>query len=187
MRILLVTGVLAVGCGGGGSSKNLDCAYLAGDNCWKTTAAQAVSCLPASGTTGTLSTDNASCTYTTGQTITFTPALALPLPDPFKAWNFTVTTNGQACLHYQESSGGFDLSAGADTVSEMLAGSSGIELACPDGSTYSNSNALALLSCPGGTFGDLPGNTTSSSSTSVRFGLINTGSPSSITVFDCSR
>lgn len=186
MRILVVAGVIVVGCGGG-SSKSLDCAYLAGNNCWKTTIAGAATCLPAEGTTGTLSADNASCTYASGQTITFTPALVLPLADGFKDWNFRVTTGGQTCLHYEESSAGFQLTVGTNAVSEMLSGTAGIDLTCPDGTTYSNSNALELLSCPGDSFGDLPGNTTSSDSTSVTFGLINTGTQSSVTVFDCSR
>jgi len=186
MRIWLVAGVIVAGFGGCSSSKSLDCAYLAGDNCWKTTVAKAT-CLPAAGTTGTLSADNASCAYASGQMITFTPALVLPLASGFNDWNFKVTTGGQPCLHYEESSGGFELTVGADAVSEMVSGGDGIDLTCPDGTTYSNSNALALLSCPGGTFGDLPGNTTSSDSTSVTFGLINTGTPSSVTVFDCSR
>jgi hypothetical protein len=182
---LLVAGVLAVGCT---SNKNLDCAYLASDtNCFKTTAIEAASCLPASGTTGTLSADNSSCTYASGQTITFSPALALPLASGFNDWNFTVTTGGQACMHYEESSGGFELTAGAHTVSETITGTSTIDLTCPDGTTYANSNGLSLLSCPGGAFGSLPGNSTSSSSTSVTFSLINTGSTNTVSVFDCSR
>jgi hypothetical protein len=187
MRLWLVAGVIVVSCVGCSSSKNLDCAYLAGNNCWKTTVAEAATCLPAASTTGTLSADNSSCAYASGQKITFTPALVLPLTSGFEDWNFTVTTGGQPCLHYEESSGGFQLTVGAHDVSEMSSGAAGIDLTCPDGTTYSNSNALALLSCPGGTFGDLPGNTTSSGSTSVTFGLINAGTPNPVTVFDCSR
>lgn len=184
----LILGLLAIGCGGGGSSdKSLDCAYLASDNCWKTTATDGTSCLPAAGAMGTLSADNASCTYATGQTIMFTPALVLPLATGFKDWNFTVTTDGQDCLHYEENSGGFALTASADTVTETLTGTSGIDLTCPDGTSYANPNALALLNCPGGSAGGLPGNTTNSTSTSVTFALINTGSTQAITAFDCSR
>jgi hypothetical protein len=184
----MVAGVLVAGCGGGGSSKSLDCAYLASDNCWKTTAAQAASCLPAAGVMGALAVDNASCTYTTGQTVTFTPALVLPLPSGFKDWNFTVTMGGLVCLHYDESETGFTLTAGTDTVDEHVSPPAVIDLTCPDGTTYSNANGLDLLNCPGGTFGGLPGNTTSSSSTSVTFGLLNADSTGNSTlVFDCSR
>ncbi len=188
MRFALVAGVFAVGCGGGGTSgKPLDCTYLAGDNCWKTTASEAT-CLPMSGTRGALAADNSSCTYTSGQMVTFTPALVLPLANDFKNWNFTVTAGGTDCLHYEESSAGFTLAVGADMVHESIVGAEGIELTCPDGTSYGNDNALNLLSCPGGSFGDLPGNTTSSTDTSVTFGLINTGGSNNvITVFDCFR
>ncbi len=188
MRISLAIGVLVVGCGGSGSSsKSLDCAYLAGDNCWKTTATAATSCLPAAGTTGTLAADNSSCTYASGVTVTFTPALTLPLPNGFNDWNFTVTSGGQECMHYDESAAGFQLTVGTSTVMEAVSGMASIELTCPDGTSYASSNGLSLLSCPGSSLGDLPGNTSSSSSTSVTFGLINTGASSSVTVFDCSR
>ena len=185
MRIALVMGVLA-GCS---SSKNLDCAYLAGENCWKTTAAEAASCLPPSGATGLLAADNSSCTYTTGQVVTFSPALTLPLSGAKNDWNFTLSMNGAECLHYEESasSGNFSLTVGKHTVSEIEQPPMGLELVCPDGQSYSNSNAFSLLSCPGGMFTTLPGNATSSTSTSVSFSLINTDSPNAVTVFDCSR
>ncbi len=59
------------GCGSSskGSGGTLDCAWLAGDNCWKTTASAALSCLPPADATGTLSADNATCTYATGQVV----------------------------------------------------------------------------------------------------------------------
>jgi hypothetical protein len=184
MRIALVVCVLA-GCS---SNKNLDCAYLASENCWKTTAAEAMSCLPPDGAVGVLAADNGSCTYATGQVVTFSPALTLPLPGSGKNdWNFSLATNGAQCLHYQEDSGGFSLTVGKDTVSEMEQSPMGIELVCPNGQGYSNSNALSLLSCPGGMFSTLPGNATSSTSTSVSFSLINTDSANAVTVFDCSR
>lgn len=181
--------VVLVGCGSsGGSSKPLDCTYLASDNCWKTTAQAATSCLPASGTTGTLALDNASCTYASGQTITFAPALTLPLPSGAKTWNFTVTTNGTECLQYEEGGGGaLTLTVNGEVFSETTTGSSELSLTCPDGTSYASSDPLSLLSCPSGTFGDLPGNSYSSSATSVSFSFINTGTPSSVKVFDCSR
>ena len=84
------------GCGGGssgGSSASLDCAYLASDNCWKTTAAAASSCLPAESEIGMLSADGSTCTFATGDVVTFTPALVLPLPTATTpTWNFTVKT-----------------------------------------------------------------------------------------------
>jgi len=172
---------MVIGCGG--SDEELTCEYLASpDNCFKTTASAAASCLPADADMGVLAADNASCTYASGQVITFASPLTLPLPDNAE-WDFTVTTNGVECLHYTDNNRGFELTVGADTVSEDVKGTTGLELTCPDGTTFGNSNALGLLSCPGTSFGDLPGNTTFSTDTSVHFGLINMG----LTIFDCSR
>jgi len=172
-------------CGGADDLDDLDCEYLASaENCWKTTTSAAVSCLPPANETGVLAADNASCTYATGQVITFDPPLVLPFASS-PQWNFTIVTNGQPCLHYEDREDGFDLTVGNETVSERLEGR-GLELSCPDGTTVSSSNALELLSCPDSNFGDLPGTTSSSGATSVRFGLLNTGMDT-LDVFDCSR
>ncbi|MBA2540969.1 MAG: hypothetical protein H0V17_15120 [Deltaproteobacteria bacterium] len=184
MRFLLV-GLLAACGGGSGSDGSLDCEYLASsDNCWKVTASAAISCLPPEDAIGVLSADFASCTYATGQVITFTPALTLPLANEHE-WNFTMTTDGQPCLAYNDSDEGFELTVGDDTVSEVLTGNGGLALTCPDGSSFSNSNPIELLSCPDSNFGNLPGNTSSSGIDSVSFGLINTG-VNTLTIFDCN-
>ncbi len=181
MRLVLIA--MLASCGGG--DEDLDCEYLASeDNCWKTTASVATSCLPPSDVFGVLSADNATCTYATGQVVTFTPALVLPLDNDHE-WNFTITTDGQPCLAYSDGDGGFVLTSDAGTVRESLNGR-GLELSCPDGTTFSNPNALSLLSCPDSNFGNLPGNTSSSGVTSVSFGLLNTGE-NILDVFDCQR
>jgi hypothetical protein len=181
MRMFLVVSLLGA-CGG--DSGALDCAYLASeDNCYKQTATMATSCLPPDGAFGVLAPDFGSCTYDTGQVITFNPPLVLPL-DNDQTWDFEVVTNGTPCLAYHDDDNGFELTVNDQTVSEQLQGR-GLEIECPDGSSFSNSNALELLSCPGDNFGDLPGFTSSSGTDSVFFGLINTGSGETLTVFDC--
>lgn len=183
MRSTLVIALLGA-CGGGGTADGLDCAYLASeDNCFKVTASAAASCLPPATELGVLAADNASCTYATGHVVTFTPALVLPLANDHP-WNFEVTSPDGPCLAYQDDEGGFQLTVLGEVVSEELVGR-GLELSCPDGSVVGNSNALELLSCPDGNFGDLPGNASSSSETSVVFSLINTGSGATLKVFDC--
>ena len=182
--------VMLAACGStsaGNGADSLDCAYLAGsDNCWKTTAGEVQSCLPAGSAVGVLSSDNASCTYATGQVVMFTTPLTLPLPDSPK-WDFEVlTSSGEQCMKYQETSTSIALWNGlCKTVSESTS-SGEIELACPDGTTWSNSNPSALLSCPSGDFGGLPGNTTSSTADSVTFSLLNTSS-GTLQVFNCSH
>jgi hypothetical protein len=181
MGVLVVSVAWALGCGGSSSSgKSLDCAYLTGDNCWKTTAASAASCLPAESEVGTLSADGKTCTYASGTVVTFTPALVLPLPDNGNQnWNFTVTTAGGAlCLAYKDDgNGGLTLNVQGQMVKESTVGTLGLGLTCPDGTSYSNANAFTLLSCPdAGLLGGLPGAAWSDTSTSITLSLAATTS-----------
>jgi hypothetical protein len=182
MRSFLV--IALFGACGGGTSDGLDCEYLASEeNCFKVTASSAASCLPPDNEFGVLAPDNASCTYSTGHVVTFTPALVLPLGNDHH-WDFEVSSPDGPCLAYQDDDDGFQLTVKGEVVSEELVGR-GLELTCADGSKVGNSNALELLECPDSNFGDLPGNTSSSGIDSVFFGLINTGSEDTLTVFDC--
>jgi hypothetical protein len=184
----------SAGCGGGssgGASASLDCAYLASDNCWKTTATAASSCLPPESEIGMLSADGSSCTYPSGDVVTFTPPLVLPLPStPTPAWNFTVkTSSGASCLGYQDDgNGALTLTVQGQTVKETTPGGLAIALSCPDGKTYSNPNAFTILSCPDASLLDgLPGAGWSSSDTSVSLSLTATSTTSSLgeMVFNC--
>jgi len=181
-----------VGCGGssGGGSGNLDCNYLAGDNCWKTTAAMASSCLPPMSETGVLSADGSTCTYASGDVVTFTPPLVLPLPDTPK-WNFTVKTSaGAPCLGYVDDAvGGITLTVQGQVVKETPQGTIGLKLSCPDGSSYANSNAFNLFSCPDASLlSDLPGAAWSFDDNSVSLSLTASGTSSSgEPVFSCRK
>ncbi len=194
---------LGAGCGGSSSGQGgggLTCSYLASDtNCWKTTAAPAPSCLPAESETGTLSADGKTCTYATGDVVTFTPPLVLPLSTTAgtMTWNFTVTTgSGATCLAYKDDgNGNLTLTVGdgaaAQTVKETAPGGLAIALSCPDGTSYSNSNGFSLLSCPDASFFTaLPGTgwSTSSSGSSTSLSLTLTGvggAYGSLPVFSC--
>src|SRR5450631_1848565 len=192
LGLALGTGVIGnAGCGGGssgGSSGSLDCAYLASDNCWKTTAAAASSCLPPDTETGVLSADGSTCTYASGDVVTFTPPLVLPLPST-PTWNFTVkTSSGASCLSYQDDgNGAITLTVQGQTVKETTPGGLSIALSCPDGKTYSNPNAFTILSCPdAGLFDGLPGSGWSYTDTSVSVSLAGTSAAyGSIPVFNC--
>jgi hypothetical protein len=180
---------MVLGCGSsgdnGGGSGSLDCAWLAGDNCLKATGNVAQSCLPPSTATGTMSADGATCTYASGQVVTFTPALTFPIPDS-QTWNFTVSSAGQTCLHYQETAGGdFSLTVEGQTFTTAATGATGIRFTCPDGTSYANSNAFSLLSCPGG-FDSIPGSAWSGSDSSVSLTLTGMSS-SDLPVFDCGK
>ncbi|MET0790537.1 MAG: hypothetical protein ABW061_03370 [Polyangiaceae bacterium] len=182
---------LSTGCSSSdGAKASLDCAWLAGQNCWKTTASLATSCLPPKAETGVLSADNSKCSYASGSVVTFAPPLVLPVPDS-PNWNFTIANAAQPCLQYQESDTGFKLTVGDQTVSEALSGPIGLQIECPGGATYSNSNAFDLLNCgsdAGVTFGGLPGNAYSDTATSVSFSLIGASPTSSeLSLFNCGK
>jgi hypothetical protein len=190
VAILFVVGAgFAIGCGGSGSANTLTCSYLASsDNCWETTAAAAPSCLPPPSEIGTLSADGSTCTYASGDVVTFTPPLVLPTTSSM-AWNFTVTTSsGASCLSYVDNgNGGVTLTVQGQTVKETNPGGLSIALTCPDGTTLSNSNALSLLSCPdAGFLGGLPGASWSDTNTSVSLSLLaNLPGAYGIPVFNC--
>jgi hypothetical protein len=173
-------------CGGGGSLA-LDCAWLASNNCYKTTVAAAATCLPNSTETGTLSADNKTCTYTSGKVVTFDAALALPLANGTgDSIAFTVTSGGSQCFRYQK----FSFTSSAGTFTESTSGGTTFSATCPDGKVYSNSNALTLLGCnadAGATLGGLPGVAYSSTNTSISFTLIGTSGTGSLAVFSCQK
>jgi hypothetical protein len=195
MRAAALLGVVTLslgagtGCGGGGSSASLDCAWLAGENCWKTTASQAVSCLPPEADTGVLSADLRSCAYANGTVVTFDPPLVLPLPEEW-SFKFSIASAGTTCLRYDETDSGLTLTVNGQTYRESYSGFR-LSATCPDGTSYSNSNALELLSCESeaGIFSGLPGHFWSDSDSFVSFGFLNTSNDttSSLPVFDCSR
>jgi len=186
------------GCGGssGKAGGSLDCTYLASDtNCWKTTAATATACLPAQSEVGTLSADGKTCTYASGDVVTFTPPLVLPVSNSgtTMTWNFAITTgSGATCLTYKDDgNGNVTLNVQGETVKETTPGGLGITLTCPDGTSYSNSNAFNLLSCPDASFlSSLPGvgysESSSGSSSSISLSLTGVaGSYGSEPVFNC--
>ena len=179
---------MAVGCGGSGGGGTLDCTWLGGDNCWKMTVDDAVACLPPTTERGTLSADNKTCTYASGATVTFAPTLVLPLPNQADL-GLTISNGGAECLHYENTKAGIKLVVMGQTVSEKSNGGLGLAITCPDGTTSSTPNAIALLDCnadAGVSFGGLPGNVWSSSDTSITVGLLG-ATASSFPLLDCRK
>jgi len=164
----------------------LDCAWLASDNCWKTTVAAAASCLPPVEEHGTFSADGGSCTYASGTTVTFDTEVKLPLPDDAsETWDFSLGQGANECLHYSsDASGANTLTVQGMTYSEDVIGV-GLQVLCPDGTKYAAQNAFELLNCPN-FFKNAPGFSDSSSDLAVNFALL-TGTGSTLGVFDCQK
>lgn len=173
---------LLAACGSKGGE--LDCAWLAGNNCWKTTAAAAASCIPGNTETGTLSSDGRTCTFSGGKTVSFDDPLVIPVPSD-KQWKFTVNSNGQQCLRYEDTSTqSLKMTTEAGTVTESGSGF-GLSVSCPDRATYSTSNGWALLSCGGDAgLASFPGNSWYYSGNAVSFRILGTQN-GSMTIFSC--
>jgi len=192
-----IVGLLSFGAGcsssDGEPAGGLDCAWLASNNCWKTTISSAASCLPSTAESGVLSADSRTCTYASGAVIAFATPLVLPIPDEEdRSWDFTITNQGQTCLHFQESETAFSLTVGSQTVAESSFGALGLQIECPAGDRYSNSNAFDLLSCnadSGAFFGGLPGNAYTHSGSSITFSLLGGSDASSngVQLFSCRK
>ena len=120
-----------------GVASPLDCAWLAGDNCWKTTLAVAESCAPTTGTVGTLSADQTTCTYTDGHVVTSSTSLLAT----GSSRDVTLTYNGQTCIQYAPEM----ITTAAGTIA-LSGDSTSFTLTCPDGSAYTTTIS-ALLAC----------------------------------------
>lgn len=132
--------------GGAGSSGTLDCAFVNGDNCWKTALASALSCLPPGAAKGTLSADGMTCTYASGTVVTF--ASPLDIGPAAGVGQFTLTTAGQACIGYDVTPGRAVTitTPGGAVVLASSADHQTISLTCPDGSVYTGP-AQSLSAC----------------------------------------
>jgi hypothetical protein len=196
--VTVVASFLTVACGTsqgaattGPGSGTLDCAWAAGDNCWKSVIAAASACLPGSDEKGTLSADARTCTYPSGHTIAFADALVRS--GKWSLPSFTLTTNGSPCLRLDEAANAVTVTtpAGAVTLSQDTAGAT-LTVACPGGPTTSGPVA-GLSACKDAAPGLGEGCACSSSSNDAgtytgrfTFSLDGTSGPQGTTLaFDC--
>jgi hypothetical protein len=167
----------------GATTSELSCAWLESDNCWKQTVAGAKTCLPPATETGMMGADRGMCTFASGATVTFAPAVALPLPrDP--AWNFTIANAGGECLHFETSQAAMKLTVHGQTVTQTGFDPTGVKITCPDGKSYVSFNATDLSSCNGGgPSSGLPRNFSNDAGGLLSFTLL--GAQSDVQLFAC--
>jgi hypothetical protein len=130
--------------------------------CYDTLIASAQSCLPSAASTGFLNDAGTTCTYASGQQVTFA------LPETNGLSNFVVSSaGGSLCMSYQNVDGGVRIleTSGGTAVS------SGGSITCPDGVAYTGST--------------LVGNVSDYSTSSATFDLIT--ADGGLTVFDCAN
>jgi hypothetical protein len=171
-----------------GTMGAIDCNWLTGPNCYKSTFAPAVACLPDSKATGTLSVDGKTCTYASGQVITFSTPLTLPVPSG-TLLNFTMTTGGGSlCLSVQQTTKDtFGIATSAGAFAWAVTGDTAAAV-CPDKSTYVATGSALLQAevCASKSTGS-PATSLSSDSTSVQYWLDGTGVGSTqlLPIFNC--
>jgi hypothetical protein len=136
-----------------------------------------------------MSADGKTCTYDSGQIVTFDSPLTLPLPSK-PLFNFTLTSGGTQCLRFNQSdSATLRVTTSVGTFVWASAEGGGTAT-CPDGTSYSASgtDALLLLKCDGGTANALVEGIPSASrgsATTVQFWLGGSGTAPLLPIFDC--
>jgi hypothetical protein len=119
---------------------------------------------------GILSGDDATCTFPTGQTVSFDPPVMLSANTQEMPFNFSIAASGVPCLTVKQTGvRNFQLTTTAGTVSAVFSDLSET-ITCPAGMQVSNANSLSLSSCDGG-LGESPGFFYGTTETSVSFGL----------------
>jgi hypothetical protein len=191
---LCLVALLSSGCSSSGddddattlSGQPLDCAWLHGDNCWKTTVRAAKSCVPPASETGTLTADGSSCSYASGTTVAFQTKLELPQPEFGQDdWDFVESQGTTACVEYHDH---LDSDRALTVLGQAYREKSegrALQVTCPDGSQYVAPDVTALLDC-----GDIDGNWqgygTNPTDTSLSFSLPS-GVGTDVQLFDCAR
>jgi hypothetical protein len=153
MRLTLAAAMAAgvAACGSSGSS-----------SCYDTLLASAQSCLPSATATGTMNDAGTSCSYTTGQQVSFT------LPETDGISNFVLNSaSGSLCMSYQDVDGGVRViqTPGGTAVSN------GGSITCPGGVDYTGSTAVGNVSAYG--------------TSAASFDLV--AADGGLTVFSCSN
>jgi hypothetical protein len=187
--VLGVGVVMAVGCGSGGgkggpAGARVDCAWVAGNNCWRTTTAFAAACIPPSTESGVLNAADTACTYASGAMVTFNVPLMTSSLLP--TYDFAVTgANGQPCLTFKSmATGGFTLDVHGQTLT-IAASQTGFTLTCPDGTKYDGRDD-DLVSCGDASLFDVLPSYGFSSGQTYAFSLTGTQDPSGqLQLFSC--
>lgn len=137
---------LGLGAGCSSDAEKLDCAWLAGENCYKRAVRAVSECAPGSEATGTFDASRTTCTYTDGTTVTFEePVPDDPVDDDYR-WRFDVEGPDGACARFEETNSGFELTAPSGTV-RAVGSFSSFKMHCADGTTYSSGDPFSLFEC----------------------------------------
>jgi hypothetical protein len=148
-HLLAAVLLVVVACGGEGTSGSLDCAWIESDNCWKRFVNDLRSCVPEESAVGRFNADGAVCVYDgDGAEVRFDDAVPRSLPEDHD-WRFTLMRGEAECLRFQESKDGagvahMEASSGGSTI-RVDGTASSFTVTCPDGSSVSARDPIALI------------------------------------------
>ncbi len=179
MRIVAALALVVTGCSK--STAPLDCAWLSGMNCWKTTVQAASACAPPKSASGTFDLRRKLCAYGEHALVSFSEPVPVSPPQT-QRWNFVMLAGGAGCVKLEQPDDHtFRVTTTAGTVTVSSTGTDEV-ITCPDGTRYA-ANALALLAACGDS--NLPGTFASGAGT-VSFSLL--GGPSGdVHLFKCGE
>ena len=159
----------------------LDCAWLSGMNCWKTTLQPAAACAPPKNTSGMFDLRRKLCAYGEHALVSFTDAVPVSAAQT-QRWNFIMLSAGAGCVKLEQPDDHTTrVTTSAGTVTVSAAGTDEV-ITCPDGTKFA-ANALSLLASCGES--NLPGTFASGSGT-VSFSLLG-GASGDVHLFNCRQ
>jgi hypothetical protein len=114
-------------------AKPLDCAWVAGNNCWRTKLADLPACAGKSGLHGTFSADRKSCAYPDGMSITFDTPVPAQLDINYLA-SLTIVRSGSTCLRLEQTDTDLRLTTPTGTLTAESGNPDSVT--CEDGTVY---------------------------------------------------
>ena len=156
----------------------LDCAWLAGWNCWDRAVAEAKACAPQtwSGPYGGIYADYGhACYYPDGSAVFFEEPVTVPL-SPWHQWSFSMEDPwGDTCAWCVETDTSLTLGTASGVV-DLVVDAAGMSVTCQDGTQYFHPNPDALYACPNADW-EIPGYWRDPVGASMTFGLVGGDQP----------
>jgi hypothetical protein len=121
--------------------------------CWNIGASEAYECIPEADSVGVFDEARTTCTLGSGIEVVFDE----PVPvDPFDdaadgyRWTFSILDASGECARFVDRDGAYTLTSSAGVVRGEVYGLFGLEVTCPDESTFAASSVFDLFSCEEG-------------------------------------
>lgn len=118
--------------------------------CWNTAVQETYACIPAADNTGTFDASRSTCTLGSGIEVVFDD----PVPaDPFDEsadgylWTFSIMDASGECGRFVDGDGAYTIHSGSGVTRMRGFGMVGLQVLCPDDSSFVADNAFDLLSC----------------------------------------